>query len=357
MPPKTAPSKTAPAKTAKPLGADPGDGRKQPTAQEAYMFYTVIRNMKGKPDIDWNAVAADNNFKNAETAKVRYGQIKRKLGLDNWSTPVKGKGTDSPGGPANEKNSSAMPETPSTARTKKTATAPGTPTPATGAGVKKRGGTGKRATNPTAAGRGGRKAKAKTQALIKQEEDNDDDMIIVDNPAQDNPLGAPIKSEYNDGPTAALPLAVLQRRATLDHKNGAWVQSPVSVSQHSDWVARLPANIQASFYSQLIAHNAAANNSYGTNNNDEEEDDDDDVDVATQNQLLREHYDAQFAHHGLYPAAADMAFQGNGNGGDDEVDLHAVPMHPAYFERMEPAVADEAADEALFGRNGMVNWP
>lgn len=44
--------------------------RKQPTPQEAFMFYTVIKNMKGKPDVDWNAVAVDNGFKNAETAKV-----------------------------------------------------------------------------------------------------------------------------------------------------------------------------------------------------------------------------------------------------------------------------------------------
>lgn len=35
------------------------------------MFYTVIKNMKGKPEVDWNAVAADNGFKNAETAKVQ----------------------------------------------------------------------------------------------------------------------------------------------------------------------------------------------------------------------------------------------------------------------------------------------
>ncbi|AEO61787.1 hypothetical protein MYCTH_2312348 [Thermothelomyces thermophilus ATCC 42464] len=43
---------------------------KQPTAQEAYLFYTIIKNMKGKPEIDWAAVAADAGYKTAETAKV-----------------------------------------------------------------------------------------------------------------------------------------------------------------------------------------------------------------------------------------------------------------------------------------------
>lgn len=50
-------------------GAGPGEP-KQPTAQEALLFYTVIKNMKGKPDIDWAGVAADSGFKNPETAKV-----------------------------------------------------------------------------------------------------------------------------------------------------------------------------------------------------------------------------------------------------------------------------------------------
>jgi len=59
MPPKAVP-KTA-------TGVSDG---KQPTAQEAYLFYTIIKNMKGKPEIDWAAVAADTGYKTAETAKV-----------------------------------------------------------------------------------------------------------------------------------------------------------------------------------------------------------------------------------------------------------------------------------------------
>lgn len=65
MPPKTAKAAAS---------GDAGDGRKQPTAQEAYLFYTIIKNMKGKPEVDWKAVAADAGFKNAETAKVRCHQ-------------------------------------------------------------------------------------------------------------------------------------------------------------------------------------------------------------------------------------------------------------------------------------------
>lgn len=47
------------------------DGRPVPSPAEAHMFFTLIKNMKSKPDIDWEAVALDNNFKNADTAKVR----------------------------------------------------------------------------------------------------------------------------------------------------------------------------------------------------------------------------------------------------------------------------------------------
>lgn len=57
------------------LDASPGEAmgigdKPIPTAAEAHMFFTLIKNMKSKPDIDWDAVAVDNNFKNAETAKV-----------------------------------------------------------------------------------------------------------------------------------------------------------------------------------------------------------------------------------------------------------------------------------------------
>lgn len=59
-----------PPKAAKAAAAEGPDGRKQPTAQEAFLFYAVIKNMKGKPEVDWGAVAEDAGFKNADTAKV-----------------------------------------------------------------------------------------------------------------------------------------------------------------------------------------------------------------------------------------------------------------------------------------------
>ncbi|KOS20521.1 hypothetical protein ESCO_005416 [Escovopsis weberi] len=57
--------------------------KKEPTPAEAMFFFSILKNMKNKADIDWQAVAADQNFKNAEVAKVRFGQVKRKLGISS----------------------------------------------------------------------------------------------------------------------------------------------------------------------------------------------------------------------------------------------------------------------------------
>ena len=62
MPPKVA--KAAPAAT------EGGEERKAPTANEAFLFYSIIKHMKGKPEIDWASVASDAGLKNADTAKV-----------------------------------------------------------------------------------------------------------------------------------------------------------------------------------------------------------------------------------------------------------------------------------------------
>lgn len=70
MPPRST-KKTVTPKAVKSAVSDvDADGRKQPTPGEAFLFYTIIKNMNNKPDIDWAAVAVDNKFKNAETAKV-----------------------------------------------------------------------------------------------------------------------------------------------------------------------------------------------------------------------------------------------------------------------------------------------
>jgi hypothetical protein len=50
--------------------ANSGNGSPAPSPQEAMLFFNIIKNMKNKPEIDWQGVAEDNGFKNAETAKV-----------------------------------------------------------------------------------------------------------------------------------------------------------------------------------------------------------------------------------------------------------------------------------------------
>ncbi|PHH81633.1 hypothetical protein CDD82_326 [Ophiocordyceps australis] len=55
-------------------------------------FLAVVKYMRNKAEVDWNAVAVEQRLKNAEVAKVRFGQIKRKLGIssagDGPATPT-----------------------------------------------------------------------------------------------------------------------------------------------------------------------------------------------------------------------------------------------------------------------------
>lgn len=45
--------------------------KKEPTSAEAMFFFSIVRNSKSKlADVDWDAVAADQGFKNAGVAKV-----------------------------------------------------------------------------------------------------------------------------------------------------------------------------------------------------------------------------------------------------------------------------------------------
>ncbi|KAK6193435.1 hypothetical protein LQW54_012465 [Pestalotiopsis sp. IQ-011] len=57
------------------------DEKKAPSTDNALFFFTMVKHMKTKPDCDWDAIAAELGYSNARTAQVRYGQIKRKLGL------------------------------------------------------------------------------------------------------------------------------------------------------------------------------------------------------------------------------------------------------------------------------------
>ncbi|KAL6698931.1 hypothetical protein J3F84DRAFT_345844 [Trichoderma pleuroticola] len=66
--------------------------KREPTASEAMFFFAIVKHTRNKADIDWDAVAKEQGFKNAEVAKVRFGQVRRKLGIniDSATTPKKG---------------------------------------------------------------------------------------------------------------------------------------------------------------------------------------------------------------------------------------------------------------------------
>ncbi|OAA59422.1 hypothetical protein ISF_06357 [Cordyceps fumosorosea ARSEF 2679] len=61
-------------------------GKPGPTPSEAIFFFNIVQHMKNKGDIDWDAVAESSGFKNAG---VRFGQIKRKYGLEGDSPTKK----------------------------------------------------------------------------------------------------------------------------------------------------------------------------------------------------------------------------------------------------------------------------
>ncbi|EPE36237.1 hypothetical protein GLAREA_05575 [Glarea lozoyensis ATCC 20868] len=81
------------------------------TPKDASFFFSVLKNCKSKPDVDWDAVAAEQGLKSAGVAKVRYGQIKNKCGMTaippgtkstpkEPKTPTKRKATTKAGGSA-----------------------------------------------------------------------------------------------------------------------------------------------------------------------------------------------------------------------------------------------------------------
>ncbi len=45
-------------------------GIPEPSPLEARFFFSIIKNMANKPDVDWAAVAEDNGMKNAKVAAV-----------------------------------------------------------------------------------------------------------------------------------------------------------------------------------------------------------------------------------------------------------------------------------------------
>lgn len=315
---------------------------------------------------------------------MRYGQIKRKLGLDTWNLAKPKDGNDENAG------EDAAPETPTTTRAKKSVSTPGT-----GAGVKKRASTGKRtATSGTARGR----KTPKSRALFKMDDDRDSNELANDLDMEENDngmLGDPesptrnikkqggggaarikpefgsvnsttnnnlnfIAPEFADFPLI-IPDVVLERKAILVSLSGAWTVSPAPLDVHAQWLARLPAHIQTQFYAQAQGHSTVSASSGG--------------DTAAA-QLMHEAFEAQHPgnlalHHstavhggasmglpvsmaidmGYMPAAGAGAAVGNGQGGNGEIDLHSIPMHPSYIRQLEQEQRDQEArdQETLFG--------
>lgn len=46
------------------------NNKKEPTAAEAMLFFSIVKHTRNKADVDWNAVASEAGFKNADVAKV-----------------------------------------------------------------------------------------------------------------------------------------------------------------------------------------------------------------------------------------------------------------------------------------------
>ncbi|KAL8365771.1 hypothetical protein RB595_004516 [Gaeumannomyces hyphopodioides] len=69
----------------------PGPRRIDPTPQEAYFFLYILKHLKNKPEVDWEAVAQEANFKNGPTAN--------KLGFAASPTPKKSKSSGEASGP------------------------------------------------------------------------------------------------------------------------------------------------------------------------------------------------------------------------------------------------------------------
>ncbi|KAH7157061.1 hypothetical protein EDB81DRAFT_411685 [Dactylonectria macrodidyma] len=131
------------------------DAKKEPTAAEAMLFFSIVKNTKNKADVDWDAVASEQGFKNSEVAKVRFGQVKRKLGISS--------------------DASAPPRTP----VKKGATSSTLTTPS---GVTK---------TKTPRSKGKSRAKVKKEEDLEEDEDSKKEMASVKAEDQDESDGAP----------------------------------------------------------------------------------------------------------------------------------------------------------------------
>ncbi|KAG6008494.1 hypothetical protein E4U43_000133 [Claviceps pusilla] len=148
------------------MATDTTPKKKEPTAQEAMFFFAIVKHTRNKADIDWKAVAVEQGFKNAEVAKVRFGQVKRKLGISSDAGPV-----------------AATPPMSSRTPTKKTGSLTGTPTRVA-----------------KTSGRAGTKGKAPQMAAKKEEGESagEEDGHDADADDDDETL-AGVKEELEEG--------------------------------------------------------------------------------------------------------------------------------------------------------------
>ncbi|KAK0634767.1 hypothetical protein B0T17DRAFT_594556 [Bombardia bombarda] len=289
------------------------DGRPQPTAQEAILFFSIIRNMKTKPEIDWKAVAQEAKLKNAETAKVRFGQIKRKLGIDSNSSS----GDNSSSGGV------AAPKTKATP--KKASVTKKVPTP-------RRANT--KATKPTA------RTAFKSSATVKTE-DSDDEVPVAAAPNDDeddddeeddhHPQTSPVKHEVVDINRANIRNIPRARRSPAMPKNSSTASAPVVMSPSNN------SSLPRDHYHSADAYSVDYGNDMATSQPqvdvivDDEEDDDDAALVTAQ--LNQEAQGMQF--HGQMPqpyASSIYASNPYLHGMATQHEMNGLPSYTGMFD-------------------------
>lgn len=65
---------------------------KAPTETDMKFIKSMMQNMRAKPDVDWDAVAAGMTLKGARCAKERFRQISIKYGWNTKSSSPRGQG-------------------------------------------------------------------------------------------------------------------------------------------------------------------------------------------------------------------------------------------------------------------------
>ncbi|KAG9236115.1 hypothetical protein BJ875DRAFT_526778 [Amylocarpus encephaloides] len=90
----------------------------KPTESETLFIFAIMCHMKGRPDIDWDKVAHMCGYTTPGVAQVRWGQIKRKLGMasaEATTSPMKARAVHTPKSALNGAGMGIL-RTPTTAR-------------------------------------------------------------------------------------------------------------------------------------------------------------------------------------------------------------------------------------------------